>query len=920
MPNWKQIVREHLAVLRLPPEREIEIVEELALHLEAAYEDALADGLSEVEAEARAVRSYDWRLLECELSRVEQPLATRAMQPSLELIEQRGGIRMESLLQDLRFSARMLMKNPGFTVIAVITLALGIGANTAIFSIVNAVLLRSLPYDEPDRLVWISEYTANFGEGSISYPNFADWRAQNRVFEKIGVYRSEDYNLTGGGEAERLSAAQMSADLFEALRVKAAIGRVYTNDEDKPGANPVVVLSHGLWRRRFGSDPNIIGRALTLNDRNYTVIGVAPQGFAFPDRVEMWVPIGPLSDQEVWKLRVNHPGLLAVARLKPGVTLEQARADMKNITAALEKQYPDSNQGAGAMVKPLLERYVSDIRRTLYVLFGAVGFVLLIACANVASLALARAAARQKEMAVRNALGASRWRIVRQLLTESVLLASLGGALGFLIARLGVAAILAISPEGAMPRVTEIDLDKGVLLFTAAVSILTGVVFGLAPALQSSCPDVQEALKETGRSATARKILLRSGMVVAEIALTLVLLIGAGLLICSFYRLRQVAPGFATESTLRFTVSLPEQKYPDTELDRRISFFNQIKAKIAALPGVQSVGLSSGLPLGNNGWQTMFTHVGQPDPPLSETPSMEACVADIGYFETMRIPLLLGRRFNEHDDRSRLKPEDLKGKAALQQMVDGLNTIIIDEEFARRYFHGEYPIGKQIRLGRSSDSFATLMTVVGVVGRVKMYGLRSNSDLAQGYFPFRQFPFPRMIFTVRTQLAPERLIASVRRQVQEVDPHQPIFDVGTLEETRAESVAPERLNLALLGVFAAVALILALVGIYGVVSWSVAQRTPEIGVRMALGAQAGDVLRLVLRQGMTLIGAGIGLGLAGAFALTRLMKSLLFEVSATDPATFVSIALLLVGVALLACFVPARRATKIDPLTALRHE
>jgi len=602
------------------------------------------------------------------------------------------------------------------------------------------------------------------------------------------------------------------------------------------------------------------------------------------------------------------------------VTIEQARADMKNITAALEKQYPDSNQGAGAMVKPLLERYVSDIRRTLYVLFGAVGFVLLIACANVASLALARAAARQKEMAVRNALGASRWRIVRQLLTESVLLASLGGALGLLIARLGVTVILAISPESAIPRAAEINLDKGVLLFTAAVSILTGVVFGLAPALQSSRPDVQEALKETGRNATARKRWLRSGMVVAEIALTLVLLVGAGLLIRSFYRLQQVSPGFATESTLRFTVSLPEQKYPDTELDRRIDFFNQIKAKIAALPGVQSVGLSSGLPLGNNGWQTMFTLAGQPDPPLSETPSMEACVADIGYFETLRIPLVLGRRFNEHDDRSRLKPEDLKGKAALQQMVDGLNTIIIDEEFARRYFHGEYPIGKQIRLGRSSDSFSTLMTVVGVVGRVKMYGLRNNSDIVQGYFPFRQFPFRSMIFTVRTQFAPEHLIASVRRQVQEVDPNQPIFDVSTLEETRAESVAPERLNLTLLGVFAAVALVLALVGIYGVVSWSVTQRTPEIGVRMALGARTGDVLSLVLRQGMKLIGAGIGLGLAGAFALTRLMKALLFEVSATDPATFVSIALLLVGVALLACFVPARRATKVDPLTSLRHE
>jgi len=920
MPNWNHIVREHLAVLRLPPEREIEIVEEQALHLEAAYEDALADGLSEAEAEALALRSYDWRLLECELSRAEQPLASRTLQPSLELIERKGGMRMESFIQDLRFGARMLMKRPGFTLIAALTLALGIGANTAIFSLVNAVLLKPLPYDEPDRLVWLSEYTANFGDVTISYPDFADWRAQNRVFEKIGVFNQEDFNLTGGGEAERLRAAQMSADLFDALRVRAALGRVYTNDEDKPGANPVVVLSHGLWRRRFGGAPDIIGRALTLNDRSYTVIGVMPQGFAFPARVEMWVPVGPLSNQEMWKLRDTHPGLYAVARLKPGVTLEQARADMKNITTALEKQYPDSNQGSSAMVKPVLENYVSDIRRTLYVLFGAVSFVLLIACANVASLELARAAARQKEMAVRNALGASRRRIVRQLLTESVLLASLGGALGWLIARWGVTAILAISPEGAIPRVAEIHLDKSVMLFTAAVSILTGVVFGLAPALQSSRPDAQEALKETARSATARRGWLRSGMVVAEIALTLVLLVGAGLLIRSFYRLQQVSPGFATESALRFKVSLPEQKYPNTELDKRFNFFNQIKEKIEALPGVQSVGLSSGLPLGNNGWQTIFTLVGRPDPPLSETPSMEVCVADIGYFETLRIPLVRGRFFNQQDNRSHLGSEDLKGKATIQQLMAGLRTIIIDEEFARRHFPGEDPIGKQIRLGRSSDPWAALMTIVGVVGRVKMEGLRNNSDKVQGYFPFRQLPDRSMIFTVRTRLAPEHLISSVRRQVQEVDPNQPIFDVSTLEETRAESIAPERLNLTLLSVFAAVALVLALVGIYGVVSWSVTQRTRELGVRMALGAQTGDVLLLILRQGIKLVGFGVGLGLAGALALTRLMEALLFEVSATDPATFFSIALLLVSVALLACFVPARRATKVDPLTALRHE
>jgi putative ABC transport system permease protein len=825
---------------------------------------------------------------------------------------------MQTLWQDLRYGARMLLKKPGFTAIAVLTLALGIGANTAIFSVVNGVLLRPLPYQEPERLVLLNEYATNFGEMSISYPNFADWRAQNRVFEKIGVYNQQSYNLTGYGEVERLRAAQMSADLFDALRVRAALGRTYTNDEDKPGANPVVVLSHGLWQRRFGGDASIVGRTLTLNDRGYTVIGVMPPEFRFPTRVEIWVPAGLLSDQDGWNYRGRHPGLFAVARLKPGVTLEQAREDLKLVTAALEKQYPGSNHGHSATLIPLLENFVRDIRRALYVLLGAVGFVLLIACANVASLMLARAASRQKEMAVRTALGAGRWRIARQLLTESVLLALVGGGLGLLIAQWGIGAILALSPEGAIPRVGEIQLDRSVLLFTAAVSLLTGVIFGLAPALQASRADVQEALKETARTATGRRHWLRSGMVVTEIALTLVLLLGAGLMIRSFFRLQQVNPGFVAESTLSFAVALPEQKYPDTELDKRINFFTQVKEKIQALPGVQSVGVSSGLPLGNNGAQWSFSIIGQPLPSPQQMPSMEFCVADVGYFETMRIPLVRGRFFNEQDNRAHLKSEDLRGKPTIVQFMAGLRTIVIDEEFARRHWPNEDPIGKQVRMGRDKDD--PVLTVVGVVGRVKMEGLRNNSERVQGYFPFRQFPLNGLVFTVRTQLPPEQLTASVQRQVQAVDPNQPIYDVRTLEQIRAESVAPERLNLTLLGVFAAVALVLALVGIYSVISWSVTQRTHEIGVRMALGARTGDVQRLVVGQGMKLVGAGIGLGLAGALLLTQLMTALLFEVSATDPLTFVSIALLLVSVALLACWLPARRATKVDPLVALRYE
>jgi putative ABC transport system permease protein len=825
---------------------------------------------------------------------------------------------MQTLWQDLRYGVRTMLKKPGFTLIVVLTLALGIGANSAIFSVVNGVLLRPLPYEESDRLVLLTEYATNFGEMTLSYPNFTDWRAQNHVFEKIGVYNQQSYNLTGSGEVERLRVAQMSADLFDALRVKATLGRIYTNDEDKPGAQLVVVLSHGLWQRRFGGDASIIGRTLTLSDRGYTVIGVMPPDFRFPSRAEIWVPAGPVSAQENWHSRGRHPGLFAVARLKPGVTLEQARADMTLVTAALEKQYPDSNQGHGATLIPLLENSVSNVRRTLYVLLGAVAFVLLIACANVASLALARATSRQRELAVRVALGASRGRIVRQMLTESVLLALVGGGAGLLVAQWGVAAILAISPQGAIPRVAEIRLDARVLLFTAAVSILTGIVFGLAPALQASRPDVQETLKETARSTTGRRHWLRSGMVVAEIALTLVLLIGAGLLIRSFFRLQQVNPGFATESTLSFAMSLPEKNYPDAEPDKRINFFNQVKEKIQALPGVQSVGLSSGLPLGNNGAQWSFNIIGQPILSLQQMPTMEFCVADIGYFETLRIPLLRGRFFNEQDSRTHLRPEDLRGKPPIGQWMAGLRSIIIDEEFARRHFPGQDPIGKQVRLGRDSSDPA--VTVVGVVGRVKMEGLRKNSDLVQGYFPFRQFPMSGMLFTMRTQLPSEQLIASVRRQVQAFDATQPVYEVRTLEQIRAESVAPERLNLTLLGVFGAVALVLALVGIYGVISWSVTQRTHEIGVRMAFGARTADVLRLVVGQGMKLVGTGVGLGLAGAFLLTRLMTALLFEVSATDPLTFLSIALLLVGVALLACYIPARRATKVDPMIALRCE
>jgi putative ABC transport system permease protein len=822
---------------------------------------------------------------------------------------------MESLWQDLRYGARMLRKNPGFTLIAVLTLALGIGANTAIFSVVNAVLLRPLPYDEADRLVYLSERHPKFDTMSISYPDFTDWRAQNHVFENIGVVNYRDYNLTGRGEPERLRTGQASADLFSALRVQAAFGRLFSNEEDKVGAPAVVVLSYELWQRRFGRDPLILNQTLTLNDRPYTVIGVMPVDFGLSRRTELWVPVGQLAGQPSIKSRDNHPGLRGVARLKEGVTLEQARADLDSIAAQLEQQYPDSNQNIGVRIIPLLENYVGDVRRMLWILLGAVGLVLLIACANVANLMLARATSRQREMAVRVALGASRWRVMRQLLTESLVLALAGGGLGLLIAQWGVELILAFSKD-SVPRTSEIGLDNRVLIFTIAVSMLTGIIFGLAPALQASRTDVQDALKETARSVSGGRHRLRQVLVVAEVSLTLVLLIGAGLLIRSFYRLQQVSSGFVEEHVLSFRVQLPVQKYPGEQ--HWLSFYQQAMEKLRALPGVTEVTLTSRVPMDENDWQSGFRVVGEPPPPPGQGPSMEVSIVSPDYFHTMGIPLLRGRDFTEQDNRSSVNEAKLRGLEMGERLRAGLKSVIVDEQFAQRHWPNEDPIGKQILWGAGAND--PPVTVIGVVGRVKLYSPNEPAGFPQGYFPFLEMPDNGMSFVIKTALEPEHIIAAARQQVQSVDPDQPIYDIKTLTERRTESIAPQRFNLLLLGLFAAVALTLAVVGIYGVMSYAVTQRTHEIGLRMAMGAQTGDVLKLVVGEGMALIAAGVGLGLVGAFALSRLLESLLFGVSSRDFVTFAATAVLLAGVALGACFVPARRAAKVDPMVALRYE
>ena len=821
---------------------------------------------------------------------------------------------MNTLFQDLRYGARMLFKNPGITFVVILALALGIGANTAIFSVVDAVLLRPLPYPESDRLVFLNETSKAMDEISVSYPNFTDWRNQNQVFANIGVYNRDSYNLTGVGDAERIITGQVSADMFAALRVQPALGRLFTNDEDKPGGTPVVLLSYPLWQRRFGGQASILNQQLMLNNKSYTVIGIMPENYQFPSRVEMWVPVGQLSGEATWLARGNHPGLYGVARLKPGVTFAQAKAEMDTIAANLEKQYQDSNAGNGIGTHPLLEVFVGDIRRALWVLFAAVAFVLLIACANIANLLLARAQSRQKEMAIRSAMGAGRWRIARQLLTESVLLALIGGTLGMLVAQWGIKLILYISPD-ALPRSKEIGLDWRVLAFTIGLSFVTGVLFGLVPALQAGVVDVHETLKETGRG-TSGKHWLRSSLVVVEVATTLVLLVGAGLMIRSFYRLQKVNPGFSYDHLTSFTVALPRKKYAESE--QREQFYNRLLENLRGLPGVEATAAASGLPLGNNGWQTGFIVADRPRPPREQTPLMEACLVTPDYFKAMNIPVKSGRVFDSHDDRSWIAGKDLSKLDDDEKQMAPLNSIVIDEEFARRYWPGEEAVGKRIAMGSEKDP--RFLTVLGVVGRVKMESLGTDSKRVQGYFPFAQIPSGGMTVILKAAGDPNQLVAAVRQQVKTIDPDQPIYSVRTMDDIRAESVAPERLNLTLLSIFAGIALVLAVVGIYGVMSYTVTQRTHEIGIRMAIGAQPRDVFRMVIGQGMMLALIGVACGLIGAFGLTRLMASMLFGVEPTDPMTFAAIAVLLTGVALVACYVPGRRATKVDPVVSLRYE
>ncbi|MBV8858086.1 MAG: ABC transporter permease [Acidobacteria bacterium] len=814
---------------------------------------------------------------------------------------------MRTLLQDLRFGVRTLGKSKGFTAVAVLTLALGIGANTAIFSVVNGLLLRPLPYADSERLaiIWTHSPGANVAQDWPSPGQFSAVKAAATSFEDLALAQGQSLNLAGESGAERIGAVRTTSNMFALLGARPAVGRVFLPEEDAPGRPRTVVLSHGLWQRRFGSDPSAVGRALTLNGQSYEVVGVMPADFQLG--YEVMPTVGAVQQADVLlPLPLSAEGMARqgdenyniVARLKPGATFERAQAELNLAARNLAQQFPENYPQSRAFsfsVRPLLEQVVGDVRPALLILLGAVAFVLLIACANVANLLLARAAVREKEMAVRTAIGAGRWRIVRQLLTESVALSFVGGALGLLVAFWGLDALRALSP-GNIPRLQNVALDGRVLLFTSAVTTLTGVLFGLAPALRGSRVNLGETLKEGGRAlAGGGGQRLRNALVVAEVALSLVLLVGAGLLIRSFMRVQQVEPGFDARGVASLRLSVGGTGYQG---ERSSEFYRQLLERARALPGVESAGLVTILPLGGGiGWGGV-TIEGYVPAGGQDAIQADYRVAGMGYFETMRVPLKSGRYFDERDAK------------------DSTPVAIIDESMARTYWRGADPVGRRLKTGGDD---APWLTIVGVVGGVKQYALDTDSRVTV-YLPHGQNPSGTMYLVARTSSDPDALAPALVREARAIEPNVAVFDVKTMEGRLSESLARRRFAMLALGLFALVALLLAAVGIYGVMSYSVAQRTREIGVRVALGASRRDVLGLVLKRGMLLALVGIGAGLAGAFALTRLMASLLFGVSAADPVTYAAIALLLGTAALLACYVPARRATKVDPMVALRYE
>ena len=812
---------------------------------------------------------------------------------------------METLFKDVRYGIRSLLKRPGFTAIVVITLALGIGANSAVFSVVNEMLLRPLPYPNSNQLVmiWGKLPAHGLDKLNVSPPEFVDYRDRNHSFSAIAVYASLGRNLTGAGDPERINVTFVTTGFFSALDTRPLSGRSFITEEDQPGHDEVAIISYALWQRRFAGVSNIVGKNIMLDGVSHTVIGVMPADFEFPDaETQIWKPMAFSADDLNENSRGSHY-LDLIARTRQGVDLQRAKADVASIAAQMQKEHPDhyeEGSGWGASVVTLHEETIGDYRLALLVLFGVVGFVLLIACVNVANLMLARAATRQRETAIRTAMGAGRLQLIRLSLAESLLLSLTGAAIGLLLASWGVGALKTLNVTN-LPRVGEIHVDLRVILFTLAISLLTGLVFGIIPALQASGLSLSESLKEsTGKTTESRKRQrLRGLLVVSEVGMAMILLVGAGLLVKSLYQLQRVDLGFNPANLLTMRLSLSRAKYAEPQKER--VFFNELVSRVQDLPGVKSVGVVSFLPLSGTGNRRNISVEGKPENPVN----VELRICDPKYFNALGVELRDGRFFDEHD------------------RDNTTYVVIVNDTFTRIFLPGEGPLGKRIKMGGLNTPFRWL-SIVGVIRDLKHKGPDAEAR-PEMYIPFSQPPLPdwdvqSMFLAVRTESEPQNSIAALRRIVHEIDSEQPIYGVSTMQQLLTESIAPHRFNMLSMAIFSALALVLASIGIYGVMSYSVTQRTREIGIRMALGARTTDVLRLVLRNGITLTLIGVAVGLAGAFALTRLMASLLFGVTPTDSAIFVIVPLCLIAVALLACFIPARRAAKVDPLVALHYE
>ncbi len=809
---------------------------------------------------------------------------------------------MFTLAQNFKYALRRLKNNPGFTIVAVLTLALGIGANSAMFSIVNAVMLRPLPYRDPQRLVLLAEHWPQFPRLSLSYLNFKDWRDQSHSFEAVGAVRNNVITMTGIPEAERLPTQNVTANLFDLLGVNPELGRAFSDSEDKPGGPPVALISHSLWERHFSSSRDVLGKTITLDNQNYSIIGVVPSGFEILQQTpDVILPFEPwartLPDDRSW-----HPGILPIARLKPGVSLEQVRSEMTVIARQLEQQYPETNTNVSALVDPMLEQVVQNVHTALWVLIGAVGLVLLIACANVANLLLVRATGRRREMAVCIALGAQRFDIIRQLLAESILVAVAGAALGLALSWVAVPLLTRLAGS-SLPRSNSVSIDLSVLGFTALIALVTGILFGLAPARHSWSIDLREALNESNRGGAVRSVLrTRAALVISEIAFAMLLLVGAGLLFKSFERLSNVSPGFSTDHILVANIVRSPTAYTDRNV--RLGFFDRLFEQVGALPGVRSVGAVSFLPVTGTGSALHFNIEGRPPHSPQEYTIASYRVVSAGYLKTLQIPLITGRWIEDRDR-------------------EGAPTVVvINSGFAHTYFPNQSPIGQHIQLGATPDPGVPWMEIVGVVSDVKQ-SLASESS-SEMYVPYRQadqvLPVLTLSLVVRTAGDPLAQTNAIRSAVRNIDPNQPVTAIRSMQENVAQSVSEPRFRTILLSVFAGIALVLAAVGIFGVMAYSVAQRTRELGLRIALGASRGRVLQLVLINGIQLTLIGVGIGLVATFFLTRYVSSLLFNVPRYDPITLVGVVVALIIISICACYIPARRATLVDPIVALREE